>query len=99
MKYRIASRLVALLVLGVALAFMFVPQAAAQGCALCYKTAAATGKQGTHTLNQAILVLLIPPLAIFLGIFAFFYRRRNAARLDDTELTTAPSLASSHSSV
>lgn len=80
---RIAIRLGALLMLGLALAFA--PQVAAQGCALCYNAAAATGKQGTHALNQAILVLLIPPLAIFLGIFAFFYSRRNAQRVEDTE--------------
>ena len=90
---RIAIRLGALLMLGLALAFMFAPQAAAQGCALCYNTAAATGKQGTHALNQAILVLLIPPLAIFLGIFAFFYSRRNAQRVEDTESLGAPSFA------
>ncbi len=63
----------------------------AQGCAMCYNSAAAAGKQGTHALNQAILVLLIPPLAIFLGIFAFFYRRRNAQRVEDSELAGVPS--------
>ena len=91
MKHGSAIRLAALLTLALALGFAFAPQAAAQGCAMCYNSAAAAGKQGTHALNQAILVLLIPPLAIFLGIFAFFYRRRNAQRVEDTELVGAPS--------
>src|SRR5579884_4566450 len=51
--------------------------ARAQGCAICYNSASALGSRGIHALNQGILILLIPPLLFFLGIFAFFYRRRN----------------------
>jgi hypothetical protein len=52
----------------------------AQGCAMCYNNAAATGPQGTQVLRHAILVLLIPPAAMFCGILALLYQRRNFSR-------------------
>ncbi len=56
------------------------PAALAQGCVMCYTTAASQGPRAIHALNQAILVLLLPPLAMFAGIFGFIYRRRNISR-------------------
>lgn len=57
------------------------PQAAAQGCAMCYQSAAASGAQGREVLRHGILVLLLPSLSLFVGIFALIYKRRNVARL------------------
>jgi len=34
----------------------------AQGCAMCYSSAAGTSKQGQRAINNGVLVLLIPPL-------------------------------------
>jgi hypothetical protein len=56
------------------------PAVFAQGCALCYSNAAATGAQGAATLRHAILVLAIPPLTIFSGILGMLYQRRNSSR-------------------
>lgn len=52
-----------------------VAQGFAQGCAMCYTSAAAAGKTATHALNLGIIVLLLPSLLLFLGVLAFtFYR-------------------------
>lgn len=56
-------------------------QAAAQGCAMCYQSAAASGSQGRDVLRQGIMILLLPSLSLFFGIFALIYHRRNVARL------------------
>ncbi len=49
----------------------------AQGCALCYNTASAMKAAGISALRHGILILLIPPLAICLGVFYVGYRSRD----------------------
>ena len=56
------------------------PHAVAQGCAMCYQNASASGAQGGAALRHGILILLLPALSVFLGIFVFIYRRRHVAR-------------------
>jgi hypothetical protein len=56
------------------------PSALAQGCAMCYQNASATGAQGSQALRHGILILLFPTLTVFTGIFGLIYRRRNVAR-------------------
>ena len=51
--------------------------ASAQGCALCYNTAAAANASAIHALRIGILVLLIPPVLIFGVICTFALRNRN----------------------
>jgi hypothetical protein len=49
----------------------------AQGCAMCYQSAAASGARFIHALKGGIVVIIIPPL-LMTGAFArFVYRRRN----------------------
>ncbi len=49
----------------------------AQGCAMCYQSAAASGARFIHALKSGIVVIIIPPL-LMTGAFArFVYRRRN----------------------
>jgi hypothetical protein len=52
-------------------------RAAAQGCAMCYQNAAAAGSNAQAGLRHGILILLLPTLALFGGIFAFLYHRRD----------------------
>ena len=60
-------------------AFWFTPVAVyAQGCAMCYASAAAQSAQGIRALNLGILILLIPTVVIFGGIFLVTYRRRDS---------------------
>jgi hypothetical protein len=64
----------------VGLAFLFVLSPGnlyAQGCAMCYQSAAASGARLIHALKSGIVVLIIPPL-LMSGVFArLVYRRRN----------------------
>jgi len=56
------------------------PAVFAQGCAMCYQNAAASGEQGRAALRHGILILLLPALSLFSGIFVLIYRRRNTTR-------------------
>jgi hypothetical protein len=64
----------------VALAFLLliIPQEVrAQGCAMCYQSAASSGARLIHALKSGIVILIIPPL-VMTGAFArLVYRRRN----------------------
>jgi len=65
--------------IGLALLFLFFSPRYlhAQGCAMCYQSAAASGARFIHALKSGIVVIVIPPL-LMTGIFArFVYRRRN----------------------
>lgn len=58
----------------------FAAGAWAQGCAMCYQNAAASGSTGRAALRHGILVLLVPALSFFGGICVLMYRRRNSWR-------------------
>jgi hypothetical protein len=49
-------------------------------CAMCKAAieASSDAAAASRGLNLAALVLLIPPVTIFAGLFGFFYRLRNA---------------------
>jgi len=51
------------------------PSAFAQGCALCYTTAAAAGAAAARSIDIGILVLLVPALVIFIAVLGFLVRR------------------------
>jgi hypothetical protein len=55
------------------------PEAAAQGCAMCYQNAAASGPQGRFALQRGILILFFPALGFFGSILFLLYRRRDSA--------------------
>lgn len=55
------------------------PHATAQGCAMCYQNAAASGAKGQEALRHGILILLVPALAVFGGIFWTICRRDDAS--------------------
>jgi hypothetical protein len=52
--------------------------AAAQGCALCYQSAAAAGSRAIHALQNGIIVLIVAPFFICSAITFLVYRRRNS---------------------
>jgi hypothetical protein len=79
-KHGRTVRSAAILWTSLALCAMLAPRAAAQGCAMCYQNAAASGAQGQAALRHGILILLVPALSLFAGIFGLIYRRRNVAR-------------------
>jgi hypothetical protein len=63
----------------VALAGLWFSSAAAyaQGCAMCYTSAAAAKAGALQALRTGILILLVPALVMFAGIFVVIYRSRN----------------------
>jgi len=71
----------AVLAVGAMLVFaLAAPHAVAQGCAMCYQNASASGGQGRAALRHGILVLLLPALSLFLGVCSLIYRRNNMPR-------------------
>ena len=57
----------------------------AQGCPMCYNTAAAAKAGAIHALRSGIIVLLLPPLAMFIGIFVIAFRSRESSGDDGPE--------------
>jgi hypothetical protein len=53
------------------------PVAAAQGCSMCYQSAAAAGSRAIQALRNGIVILIIPPFFICTAITYLVYRRRN----------------------
>ena len=74
-----ALRILCLVVLGVLCASVASSPAFAQGCAMCYTSAAAAGKGAARALDLGILVLLVPTLLMFVGVLVFAIRRANAS--------------------
>ena len=61
--------------------------ALAQGCAMCYSTAAAASKDGQRAINKAVLVLLVPPVGFMtlgIGMAVRYSKKRDeeANRID-----------------
>jgi hypothetical protein len=73
-RWAVAAGLIAALFVTLA------PHLAAQGCAMCYQSAAGSGAQGRDALRHGILILLFPTLSLFVGIFGLIYSRRNVSR-------------------
>jgi hypothetical protein len=73
-------RLAAFLTFAIAPVFVCASSLSAQGCAMCYQNASASGAQGSQALRHGILILLFPTLALFTGIFGLIYHRRNVSR-------------------
>ena len=49
----------------------------AQGCAMCYTSAAASKAGALHALRSGILILIVPVLVMCAGISVVIYRSRN----------------------
>jgi hypothetical protein len=49
----------------------------AQGCAMCYQSAAASGPRSIQALKSGILILIFPPVLITTAIAYLAYRKRN----------------------
>jgi hypothetical protein len=62
---------------GLLVAFWIPSLAFAQNCALCYSQAAGGGSRLIQALRSGILILVIPPMAISVGIAVMAYRKRN----------------------
>jgi len=79
-KNDVLIRAVLLLSCCAALIALPIPHVSAQSCAMCYQGAAASGAQGSAALRHGILLLFVPAVSLFVGIFALIYHRRNVTR-------------------
>lgn len=77
---QLGRRWVAAVVLCIVIAAFIAPLAAAQGCAMCYESAAGAGAHGREALRHGILILLLPAASLFLGICGLVYHRRSVTR-------------------
>ena len=67
------------IIAGLGVVLLCAPGAWAQGCILCYTSAAATGPGGMHAFQMAMFALLIPALLLFLAVGFLIFRRARAA--------------------
>jgi hypothetical protein len=71
------------MIVGVSLGLLgSAPAAWAQGCILCYTSAAAGGPGVTNALRWGVLTLLIPALSLFIGLGLLVWRRAKAPNYD-----------------
>jgi cbb3-type cytochrome oxidase subunit 3 len=65
---------------------LFTPTlASAQGCALCYTQAAASGSRMIQALKSGILILIAPPTFMTIGMIFICYHKRNQTRADNAD--------------
>jgi hypothetical protein len=84
MNNKIRIHLGSLFLLGAlaAIALAAAPTASAQGCAVCYQSAASAGARAIQALRDGIVILIIPPFCICTAITYLVYRRRNLHNQD-----------------
>jgi ABC-type sulfate transport system permease subunit len=61
-----------------------IPEAMAQGCAMCYQNAAASGVQGRFALQHGILILFVPAIGFFGAIFFLLCSRHHFTDRDQS---------------
>lgn len=77
-------RLIGIALVGLALLTLPIP-AFSQNCALCYTQAASAGARMIQALRSGILVLIVPPMFMWVAVTVIVYRKRNQFRhVDDT---------------
>jgi hypothetical protein len=64
----------------------------AQGCALCYQSAASSGAQFIRALRHGILIMFFPPILIMAAILYAAYRKRNQFNSVDGAATSEDAL-------
>ena len=82
MKIERPLRLIGIALVGLALLTLPLP-AFSQNCALCYSQAASAGARMIQALRSGILVLIVPPMFMWVGITVIVYRKRNQFRQVD----------------
>jgi hypothetical protein len=84
MKIERPLRLIGIELVGLAMLTLSLP-AFSQNCALCYSQAASAGDRMIQALRSGILVLIVPPMFMWVAVTVVVYRKRNQFRqVDDT---------------
>jgi hypothetical protein len=79
MKIERPLRLIGIALVGLAMLTLPLP-AFSQNCALCYSQAASAGARMIEALRSGILVLIVPPMFMWVGVTVIVYRKRNQFR-------------------
>jgi len=82
MKIERPLRLIGIALVGLAM-LTLPPPAFSQNCALCYTQAASAGARMIQALRSGILVLIVPPMFMWVSITVIVYRKRNQFRQAD----------------
>ncbi len=82
MKIERPLRLIGIALVGLAMLTLPLP-AFSQNCALCYTQAASAGARMIQALRSGILVLIVPPMFMWVAITVIVYRKRNQFRQVD----------------
>ena len=82
MKIEKPFRLIAIALTMLAMLALARP-AFSQNCALCYTQAASAGSRMIQALRSGILVLIIPPMFMWVGVTIIVYRKRNQFKQAD----------------
>lgn len=82
MKIERPLRLMGIALVGLAMLSLPLP-AFSQNCALCYTQAASAGARMIQALRSGILVLIVPPMFMWVGVTVIVYRKRNQFRQAD----------------
>jgi hypothetical protein len=81
---KIVKRIRRLLIALALLALLALPRPAfSQNCALCYTQASSAGARMIQALRSGILVLIMPPMFMWVGLTIIVYRKRNQFRTVD----------------
>jgi hypothetical protein len=81
-------KVIAVLILSLGIVGLGVTPAFSQACAMCYSTARSTPKDAQRTINRAIFVMLVPPLAAMtFGVRAAFRYGKQRDQEKETEDT------------
>ncbi len=81
-EFRVSKWIAALA--GIVIGLLTASPILAQGCALCYNTAAAASSKGITALRHGVLILMLPPVVIF-GVVTFFTVRGRNRFNDEAE--------------
>ena len=72
---------------------LLAPALHAQGCAMCYTTAAGQDPAAARRLDMAILALLLPVLSLFAGVLTLAIKRRDGPSSDPSSQIPATNVS------
>lgn len=77
-------------IVAVAAYLLVCPATTTAQCIMCYLSASSSGARGAQVLRLGILVLAVPTLLTFAGVFLLAYRRRNPVVREEDSYANGP---------
>ena len=89
MQSKYAKLVSSMVMLGVC-GLISAPSAWAQGCVLCYTSAAAGGSAAMKAFTWGVLTLLVPALLLFIAVFGVILRGARSVSQPNLQLASQP---------